>query len=482
MYPMHSDPYPVDVQGPLIASAALEHSRNTSTSVELTAIASMTCAAAAVQDLANVQRPDLPPSPTSVLSIAVAESGEGKSTAAKPFLHPFESLQEKLDQREEERHRFEAKRLVWKARLTHIQAELRCRIEAGGAVEAIENDLARHLDARTRMQPRPKLLYDNVTPVAIRRHLAAWPSGLVASMDAGHILNGAVGRDLDLLNSLWDGDTVRADSTDGSSTAYAPRVSALLYTQPAPTLRYLARRGADAHGTGFFARVDWAFLPPTKGTRLIDDAPKSHQSVESFQARVTELLQQRIHARKAGDDTRQVIGFSPSGSSYFKDLYKRLLAMSAPGGVLQALGGYAAKMPERVARYACIIHVFNKLSGSIGDETLHHAELIIHWHTRQFLNMLALTSPETQAMHDGQGLEQLLWAAAQRGEMIRPADLQRICPLDWGRPRRNRALQVLCASGRARIERWKHNQYVQLSSMPQLSISLAAQEARILKR
>jgi hypothetical protein len=92
--------------------------------------------------------------------------------------------------------------------------------------------------------------------------------------------------------------------------------------------------------------------------------------------------------------------------------------------------------------------------------------------------MLALTSPQTQAMHDGQWLEQLLWTAAQRGEMVRPADLQRICPFDWGRPRRNRALQVLCASGRARVERWKHIQYLQLSSMPQLSISLAAQEAK----
>jgi hypothetical protein len=370
MYPTHHDPYPVDVQGSFIAPATLEHSRNTSTPVELAAIAAVTCAGAAVQDVADVQRPDLPPSPASVFCIGIAESGEGKSTSAKPFLRPFEDLQEKMDQGREERHEFEAKTLVWTGKLAHMRAEVRRQIESGKAVDEAEKDVARHFGARPQLQPRPKLLYDNVTPAAIRRNLAAWPTGLIVSMDAGHVLNGAFGRNFDLLNSLWDGDTTRADSTDGSFTAYSPRVSALLFTQPTPTLRYLARRGEDAHGTGFFARVDWAFLPPTKATRLINNGPKVHDAVEAFQARVTELVAQRIHARKAGDNTRLVIGFSPCGSAYFKDLYQRVLPMSAPGGALHGVAGYAAKIPERVARYAGIIHVFNKLPGLIGAETL----------------------------------------------------------------------------------------------------------------
>jgi len=469
---------PVDAAGPRIAPSALEHSRNTSTPLELATMASLTCAAAVAQDIADVQRPDLPPSPTSVLCIGVAESGEGKSTAAKPFLRALERAQEKLEQRTEERHKLDAKLLVWKETLAHLRAELRRQLKEGNPDKTAESDIAVHLRDRPQEPLHPKFLYDNVTATALRRGLAVWPSALVVSMDGGHILNGSIGRDNDLLNSGYDGDTMRSDTMDDSSTAYAPRVSALILTQPRPALRYLARRGEEAHGTGLFARTDWLFLQSTKGTRSINPGPKSSDAIEAYQTRASDLLEERIRSRKAGDSSRRVIGFSPSGKAFFHDLYARVLPMSAPGGAFHGLGGYAAKIPERVARYACVIHVFNDLPGLIGAETLYHAELIVQWYTRQFLNMLTLASPQTQAMHDGQWLEQSLWDAARRGEMIRPADLARVCPFDWGRPRRNRALHVLCNSGRVRIERWKHVQYVQLSSLPQLSISLGNQERR----
>lgn len=476
---MHSphDPYPTFATGRLIANAASEHSRNTGAPEELTGIAALTSAAAAVQDLFDVKRPDLPPSPTTAFVFVSVESGEGKSTGAKVFLQAHENLQVQMDAQAQEPHEFEASQMVWKEELAHMRAEVRHLIDEEKATEQVKASIARHLGNRPKMQPRTKLLYDNSTPTALRRNLAAWPSGLIVAMDGGHVLNGKVGGDYDLWNSVWDGDTIRTDTADDSFTAYGPRLSALIFTQPLPTLRYFKRRGEEAHGTGFFARADWAFLPPTKGTRLPYVGPRTHEAVATYQARVTHLLEERIRTRKAGDNSRHAMGFTPDAAAYFRDLYQRTLGMSAPGGALQGLGGYAAKIAERVARYACVIHVFNDMPGLIGAETLSQAELIIQWHSRQFLNLLVLTSPQTEAMHDGQWLEQLLWQAAQRSEMIRPADLQRVCPFDWGRPRRNRALQVLCTSGRARIERWKHVQYVQLSSMPQLSISLSAWDA-----
>lgn len=478
MYPP-CDPYPTYAAGRLIADAASEHSRNTGVPAELAGIAALTSAAAAVQDLFDVQRPGLPPSPTSSLTIVSAESGEGKSTGAKPFAAPHEHVQLRMDAQCQEPHEFEAAQMVWTEERAHLRASLRQLIDQKEPTEVAKAAIARHLGNRPKKQPRIRLLYDTVTPAALRRNLADWPSALILSMDGGHVINGRVGADFDFLNAGWDGEAMRSDTLDHSFTANAPRLSALLFTQPRPTLRYLQRRGEDAHGTGFFARANWAFLPPTKGTRLPYVGPKTHEAVAVYQARVTHLLEERIRLRRSGDNSRNAMGFTPDAAAYFHDLYRRTNAMSAPGGALQGLGGYAAKIAERVARYACVIHVFNDMSGLIGAETLSQAELIIEWHSRQFLNMLVLTSPETAAMHDGQWLEQLLWQAAQRGEMVRPADLSRVCPFDWGRPRRNRALQMLCNSGRARIERWKQVQYVQLSSMPLLSIRLADSDRKM---
>ena len=482
MHPTLNEPCPTFAAGPLISPAVLEHSANTPTAVEFTMMAAMTCAAAAVQDIADVQRPGLPPSPTSVICVGVAATGAGKSTAAKPFLLPFELVQQKMDQTADDHLEFETKQLIWKEKLAYLRAGLRSNFHDETASKKVEVDIARHMRQRPIAPPRAKFLYDNVTPTALRRNLATWPSGLLVSLDAGHILNGAVGRDLDLLNSLWDGDTMRSDTADISATAYGPRVSALLFTQPTPTIRYLSRRGEDAHGTGFFARVDWLLPPPSRPATLARLGTKTHHSTDAYQSRTTDLLEVRISSRKKGDNSRRVVEFSPDGVAYFNDLYLRIRSLSAPGGVLQGLGGYAAKIPERIARYACVIHVFNDLPGSIGAETLHHAELLVQWYTHQFLEMLVLTSPQTQAMNDAQWLEQLIWAAVQRGEVIRPADLQHICPYDWGRPRRNRALGLLRDTGRARIERWKHVQYVQLSSMPSLALNWASHEVKKQKK
>lgn len=407
-----------------------------------------------------------------------AGSGEGKSTNAKPFVQAIERVQIKLDIGTQDQLASRAKTVVVKEQLNHLRAEVRRRLQEEKDTDDVQEQIARVLRELPESYAQPRLIYDNVTPAALRRGLASWPSALVVSMEAAHILNGSMGKAFPMLNAGWDGDPIRSDTLDDSFVAHSPRISTLLYLQPKPTLQYLARRGDDAHGSGLLARMDWAFLPSTKGSRPLPftRGEKSSNSLAAYQARVEDLLETRIRARKAGHSDRRALGFSEPAVAYFNNLYARALAMQAPGEPMHGLGGYAAKIAERVSRYACIIHVFNDYPGLIGAETLYHAELIVQWHTRQFLSMLHLTSPQTQALQDGHHLGHLIWEAAQRGEMVRPADLSHICPVDWVRPRRNRALQVLCSTGQARIERWKQTRYVQLTSMPSLALNVESRD------
>lgn len=465
------DPYPLFACGRIIANAAYEHSRNINAPEELTGIAAMTAAAAAVQDSFDVKRPDLLPSPTSVLVFCTAESGESKSIASKIFLSSHEAMEAQMEAQAQKSHDFEAAEMVWKAELESLRCDLRELIEKEKSTEQIRVDIAQHLSAKPIKQPRVRLLHDKVTPVALRRGLAAWPSTLIFSLDGGHVLNGSIGADNDLFNSAWDGDPIRADTAAASYTARDPRLSALIFVQPLPTLRYFKRRGEEAQSTGFLARTDWAYLSPTKGTREPYAGPKVHEAMGAYHARTTSLLEERIRTRLAGDASRRSMGFTEDGAAYFRDLYQRTRRMSAPGGELQAVGGYAAKIAERIARYACVIHVFNDLPGLIGPETLAQAELIIKWHSRQFLKLLTLTSPQTEAWQDAQMLENLVVNAVHRGQFVRMADLQILCPHNWARQRRTRALQTLCESGRARVERWRNVKYIWLSTIPPVSLT-----------
>ncbi|GER11391.1 DUF3987 domain-containing protein [Variovorax boronicumulans] len=463
------DPYPVLSSGPLISSAAIEHSHNTDTAQAIPAIAAMTSAAAAVQDHFDVQRPDLAPSPIAMISFICAQSGEGKSTGAKVFLEPHERVQMQLDEQAQDLHELEASRLVWKEELAHKRSEVRRLLAEEKSTAQAQAAIVAHLRNEPKAPPQIQLLYQNPTPTGLRRGLAAWPSGFIVSMDAGQMLNGAMGKDFDFMDSTWDGDTNRSATAEHAFTIYGPRLSALSFVQPLPTLRYFKRRGEEALDTGFSARVEWAYLLPKRANDHPPySGPKRHIAVPAYQSRTSYLLEERIRTRRAGNKPRRAIPFTRDGAAYFRDLRQRTVSMSAPGGALQHLGGYAAKLAERVARYACIIHTFNDFPGFINAETLAHAECIVQWHSRQFVRMITETSPQTRAQHDAMQLEQLIGHAIYRGEMIRLADLSHIAPPDWGRPRRIQAWQVLQYSGRACLRQFRRISYVQLTSMPQL--------------
>lgn len=459
-----AEPYPVRSTGPLVEAAVIQHSNNTGVDPALAAVAAMSCVTAGVQALFDVQRPGLKPSSVSSLSIVCAGSGAGKSTAAKVFLEPHEQVQKSVGAAPEDRDQSKVKRQVWEEKHSLLRAEISQLIKNEAATEAAEKKLVEHL--REEPLPPPRLLHDRVTPRALAQNLERFPSTLIASLDAGHVLNSKVTTEFDLMNGLWDGEPVRVDTLRGQAHAAEPRAGALLYVQPGVTLRFLQRHMEAAKDTGYFARVDWTYMPDCQ----IQDTPprwRKFQAVEAFQGQLKSMLEEGVRAVEAGR-ARKAIQFTAHAAHHFSDLFSRTRKMGMPGGELHELGGYAAKIAERVARYACVIHVFNGLPGDIKTETLWDAEAIVQWHTRQFLAAHTAASPRTQAQHDAQQLEHNLLAATQRGDWLRLSDLQRWSPEDWSRSRCTRALRVLEEAKRVYILTWKHNtKFIQLAFVPQ---------------
>lgn len=460
-------PYPISSIGRHMSAAAREQSLNTGTAPEVTAIAALASAAAAAQGSFDVQRPDLPPSPISVLSFVSARSGSNKSTGTKPFVAPHEAMQRHLDEQSEGQREFEITQFHWKENLAYEQSRLRRFRAAGEPFDHVETTINELLKNKPIKPKKVQFLYQSPTPAGLRDGLSGWPFGFVIALDGGSVINGAVGAAYDFLNSAWDGETIRSKTADEILTVYDPRITALIFAQPGPTLQYFKRRGEDALGTGLLPRADWAFVETTSLSPELCVGTRASKATDVFQSRVVDLLKMSYRNRTLQKGVRQAIGFSQNAAGYFRDLRQRTLAMCSPGRPLQGLEGYAAKIAERVARYACIVHVFDDAPGLITEEELWHGEQIAQWYSNQLLNVLMEVSPHTQTHRDSQLLEMLISQALYRGESVRIADLSRIAPPDWGRPRRLKAWQMLQHFGRACLRQYRHTYYIQLASMPQ---------------
>ncbi|RYF51082.1 MAG: DUF3987 domain-containing protein, partial [Cytophagaceae bacterium] len=235
------DPYPIRSIGRLMSAAAEEQSLKTGTTPDIAAIAAFASGAAAVQGNFDVQRPDLPPSPNSILSFVSAESGIGKSTGAKPFVVPHETVQRRLDEQSEGQLEFEMAQFHWKEELAYERVRLRRLRDEGKPSEHVKAAIDTLLRNKPAKHKRIQVLYQNPTPVGLSKGLAIWPFGFVVSMDGDRVINGTVGRSDDLMNSSWDGESIRLQTADECSTAYDPRITGLVFTQPKPAIRYFKR-------------------------------------------------------------------------------------------------------------------------------------------------------------------------------------------------------------------------------------------------
>ena len=278
--PLDPLPYPADALPPLLRDAVREAQAFVQAPVALVACSALAALSLATQGLVNVRRDHQLAGPVSLYLLAVADSGERKTTCDaifSPALRDWES-----------------------DRLTAIAPDLAARDAALAAFEAKKAgilDAIRHkrrrsqdtaknegeLDALAREAPPtiavPRLLYADATPEALAHALATrWPTRrLIGRRD----LIGAHGmgydtilRNLALLNVLWDGGTIAIDRRSKPSFQLRDRrLTFGLMAQPEALRGFLERAGTLPRGTGFIARFLIAWPASTQGTRAYRLAP-----------------------------------------------------------------------------------------------------------------------------------------------------------------------------------------------------------------
>jgi hypothetical protein len=468
MHSHYDHPFPTGALGDLACPAVLVQSHANKLSEAMVGPIALGLCAAAIQDLYDVQRPNLARSSCSLFVAAIAGSGEGKDAAAGPFLAPFLQFQRDEDKKFAGLMRaHEVQRRAWKAQERLIERGLEKALADGdipGANQHMSN-LASHLEQKPALPSAPKVLFDDATVSAIKASLCdRWPSGLLYSMEGSDTFNGRLGSAFGFWNALWGGQPVFSDRvTEGARSCASPRFGMVIGIQPVPFRRFLVRRGVEAHDSGFTARYLLTFPPSTKGYRFIDTAPVCAASIDALANRISVLLNESAEFRRQGRE-RMVLRFTSRAASEFARIYNALQSLMAPHQPYASISGQAAKAAENIARIAAVLHVIDGLDGDIDEVTLHRAAVLGEWFTNQFLLGFSTLTANSSTEQEAEALEQGLMNARCCGHAaVRRSELQYWCPPDFRSTNLRRALHWLVRHGRANVTRHDGAEYISLN-------------------
>ncbi|MFO1315396.1 MAG: DUF3987 domain-containing protein [Burkholderiales bacterium] len=397
--PLDSLPYPADALPPLLRDAVREAQAFVQAPMALVASSALAALSVAAQGLVNVRRDHQLAGPVSLYLLAVADSGERKTTCDtifSPALREWESgrvmaMAPDLAARDAALAAFEAK----KAGILDAIKHKRRRSQDTAKEESELDALAREAPPSIAV---PRLLYADATPEALAHALATgWPTGGVLSAEAGAVF-GAHGmgydtilRNLALLNVLWDGGAIAIDRRSKPSFQLRDRrLTFGLMAQPEALRGFLERAGTLPRGTGFIARFLIAWPASTQGTRAYRPAPAAMPAVERFGRRITALLDTPLATDARGGLTPTVLDLSPAAHAAWVRLHDLVEHGLGTGGDYQSVRDVAAKAAENVARLAALFHVLEQgPAGTIGDDDLYGAEAIVRWHLHEARRLLA---------------------------------------------------------------------------------------------
>jgi putative DNA primase/helicase len=397
--PLDPLPYPVDALPPLLREAVMEVQAFVQAPAALVACSALSTLSVAAQGLVNVRRDAQLVGPVSLYVLAVAESGERKTTCDRILgaaLREWERDRTRAAAPEQAAHA--SATAVMQAKRDGLLEAIRRKRRDGQDTaedEAALNDLAHNTPQAA---PVPRLLYADATPEALSHALASgWPSGAVMSAEAGAVF-GAHGmgyetimRNLALLNVLWDGGEIAIDRRSKPSFRLRDRrLTFGLMVQPEALRGFLDRAGTLPRGSGFIARFLIAWPATTQGTRGYRPAPATMLAVERFAARIRELLDVPLSTHADGGLQPAELALSPPAHAAWVQAHDRIERALASGGELSDIRDVAAKAAENIARLAALFHMLaHGPVGVIDADEVSHAEAVISWHLHEARRLLS---------------------------------------------------------------------------------------------
>lgn len=405
-----AEPYPVHALPLTIRAAVQEVQAFVKSPIALVACSALATLSVACQGHIDVQRATALVGPTSLFFMAIAASGERKSSSDGYMSEPIREydLQQATLMREEVKQ-YKAARAAWQAKHDGIVSKIRSLRGKSQSTEALERDLV-DLQSKEPERPRvPHLLLGDATPEGLAISLTQeWPTGGIFSSEGGVILGShgmnsdSAMRNLGLLNVLWDGGTHRITRrTSEPIEIRGVRLTMALQTQEQTLKEFVTKTGGLARGIGFFARFLMTFPESTQGTRMFSEPPSAWPCLTKFQQRIDELLNTPLQMTEEHTLTPRLVRLSPQAKRVWVEFHDAIEVELRHDGELTDVRDVASKASDNAARLAALFHMLESGIGEVSLGAMTSATQIVAWHlheARRVLPQLAMQATDKRLL------------------------------------------------------------------------------------
>jgi putative DNA primase/helicase len=399
---LEPEEYPLDALPAIVRLAVLEVAGFVKAPVPLIAASALAALSLAIQAHVDVERAEKLHGPTGLFMLAVADSGERKSTCDGFFtraIRDFETKQQ--EDAKPQMQDFKSAYTAWEAQRSGLKEKIKSLSKDGKPCKAQVQEL-HELDKDEPTPPMvPRLIYGDATPEALAYALAKqWPSGGVVSSEAGSVFGShgmgkeSAMRNLAMLNQLWDGASLPVERRSSESfTVRGARLTMALQVQESTLRAFFDSTKGLARGTGFLARFLVSWPRSTQGTRKFTEAPAQWPSLATFNDRLTAILNRPVPMDQDGALMPAMLTLAPDAKAAWVAFHDAIEAELSTGGELHDVRDVASKTADNAARFAALFHTFTGSIGPIDLEAMESASRIAAWHlheARRFLGELAM--------------------------------------------------------------------------------------------
>jgi putative DNA primase/helicase len=370
--------------------------------IPLIATSALAALSLAIQAHTDVQRAEKLHGPCGLFLLAIADSGERKSTCDGFFTTAIRDYQAREQEAAKPTIRaYKSEHDAWEAQRGGLKEKIKALAKDGKPSNAQIQQL-HDLDADEPTAPRvPQLIYGDTTPEALTYSFSKeWPSGGIISSEAGtvfgsHGMGGdSVMRNLATLNQLWDGATLSTERRSSELfTVRGARLTMALQVQEATIRAFFDSTKGLARGTGFLARFLVSWPQSTQGTRHFTEAPANWPALASFNARLTLILNRPVPIDDDGGLSPAMLTLAPEAKAAWIAFHDTIEAELSSGRELYDVRDVASKTADNAARLAALFHTFTGSIGPIDIEAMESGTRIALWHLlegKRFLGELAM--------------------------------------------------------------------------------------------
>jgi len=461
--PLAPQEYPLDALPVAVRCAVEEVAGFVKAPIPLIATSALGALSLAIQAHTDVARAEKLTGPCSLYLLAIADSGERKSSCDGYFTKAIRDYETQAQEAAKPLVKaYESEREAWDAQRSGIKEAIKA-LAKSNKPNAVQIQQLHDLDAVRPVPPRvPKLIYGDATPEALCYSLAKqWPSGGILSNEAGVVFGShGMGKDsamrnMGALNQFWDGTAapVERRSTE-SFTVRGARLTMSLQVQEATLRTFFDSTKGLARGSGFLARFLVSCPVSTQGTRLFTEAPDNWPALATFNSRLTAILNRPVPINEDGALTPAMLTLSPEAKAVWIVFHDAIEVELMPGRELNDVKDVASKIADNAVRLAALFHVFTGSIGPIDVEAMESAARVTAWHlteSRRFLGELAMPPELANAIR----LESWMldYCKRERTEQVPTRVIQQfITPVSLRDKKTfTSALAELAALGRARL-------------------------------